>query len=80
MIRPGSLQFSRCTHFPFSNDVPSVFPLGGGGWRVICLWGQGGVQPRDASLTPAEAVEFVVAGLPDGCGPALEGPAELLPS
>ncbi|MFF3244846.1 DUF6193 family natural product biosynthesis protein [Streptomyces sp. NPDC002870] len=28
----------------------------------------------------AEAVDFVVAGLPDGCGPAVEGPAELLTS
>ena len=26
MISHGSLQFSRCTHYPFSNDVPSLFP------------------------------------------------------
>ncbi|MGC4985301.1 MULTISPECIES: DUF6193 family natural product biosynthesis protein [unclassified Streptomyces] len=79
MISHGSLGFSRCTHYPFSNDVPSLFPLGGGGWRVIGLVRQGGTPHQDA-FTPEEAVEFVVAGLPEGCGPAVEGPAMLLPS
>ncbi|MEV4612984.1 DUF6193 family natural product biosynthesis protein [Kitasatospora sp. NPDC049258] len=78
MISHGSLQFSRCTHHPFSGDVPSLFPLAGGGWRVVCLWGGGAIPHRDAA-TPEQAVEFVLAGLPEGCGPAVEGPAELLP-
>lgn len=51
---------------------------GGGRWRVAYQEGLGGVPHRDAS-TSAEAVEFFVAGLPEGCGPAVEGPAELLP-
>lgn len=75
LVGHGSLQFSRCTHRPFSGDVPSLFPLGNGGWRVHCLWAGDEIPPQDAA-TAAEAVSLVVAGLPATCGPAVEGPLD----
>ncbi|WP_392839287.1 DUF6193 family natural product biosynthesis protein [Streptomyces sp. LN500] len=35
LISHGSLQFSRCTHAPWSYDVPSLHPQLGGGWRAL---------------------------------------------
>ncbi|MFF7577469.1 DUF6193 family natural product biosynthesis protein [Streptomyces sp. ok210] len=35
-------------------------------------------MPDRIAQTPEEAIVLVVEGLPDGCGPAVEGPAGLL--
>ncbi|WP_326628094.1 MULTISPECIES: DUF6193 family natural product biosynthesis protein [unclassified Streptomyces] len=77
LISHGSLQFSRCTHTPWSYDVPSLHPQLGGGWRARPAH-KGRDIPDRYAQTPEEAVVFVVEGLPDGCGPAVEGPAGLL--
>ncbi|MYW69785.1 hypothetical protein GTY65_37860 [Streptomyces sp. SID8379] len=78
LISHGSLQFSRCTHAPWTHDVPSLAPQWGGGWRARRA-PEGRDIPDRHAHTPEEAVAFVVEGLPDGCGPAVEGPADLLP-
>ncbi len=77
LVSHGSLQFSRYTHDPCSHDVPSLHPLFGGGWAVRAGVNRSEVPDRDAA-TAAEAVEYLVSVLPEGCGPAVEGPAELL--
>ncbi|TRO57401.1 MULTISPECIES: DUF6193 family natural product biosynthesis protein [unclassified Streptomyces] len=77
LISHGSLQFSRCTRSPWSYDVPSLSPQLGGGWRALRAHKGRDIPDRHAQ-TPEEAVAFVVEGLPDGCGPAVEGPADLL--
>ncbi|MDK9500558.1 DUF6193 family natural product biosynthesis protein [Streptomyces katrae] len=70
MVSHGSLQFRRLTVSGPGSDVPSVFPLGEGRWRVICLWDQD-IPVRTAGNVE-EAVRLVVEGLPEGCGSALE--------
>ncbi|WP_420710794.1 DUF6193 family natural product biosynthesis protein [Streptomyces sp. NRRL S-146] len=35
MVTHGSLQFSRCTRFPWSQDLPSIFPYDGE--RYFCV-------------------------------------------
>ena len=64
----GGLQFSGTTRDPYTHDLPSIEPLRDG-WRV---------RGADASTlgevpTAPAAVALVVAHLPDGCGPAVEG-------
>lgn len=76
MVTHGSLQFSRCTRFPYSGDVPSIFPLQGGGWRVTSLWDPQ-IAHRDVA-TAEEAVVVVAAALPNDCAPAVEGDADAL--
>ncbi|MEV5611180.1 DUF6193 family natural product biosynthesis protein [Streptomyces sp. NPDC052225] len=78
LVSHGSLQFSRCTHAPWSQDVPSLFPQFGGGWKAARS-PAGRDVPDHPARTPRDVIAFVVAGLPDGCGPAVEGPADLLP-
>ncbi|WP_141753717.1 DUF6193 family natural product biosynthesis protein [Streptomyces luteocolor] len=78
LISHGSLQFSRCTQPPWTYDVPGLFPQWGGGWRAMRAI-KGRDIPDHGPQTPQKAVAFVVEGLPDGCGPAVEGPADLLP-
>ncbi|WP_455352651.1 DUF6193 family natural product biosynthesis protein [Streptomyces sp. SYSU K217416] len=78
LVSHGSLQFSRCVRFPLSNDVPALFPRIGGGFRVLRMW-----EPRGSDRhvvgeadSPTEAVALVVAHLPAGCGPAIDGTAD----
>lgn len=80
MVGHGSLQFSRCTHFPWSQDLPSIFPLGGKQFRVLRLH-----EPRGSgreriggAFTAEEAVETVAAHLPPGWGPAVDGTPDIL--
>ncbi|MGW4698671.1 DUF6193 family natural product biosynthesis protein [Kitasatospora cineracea] len=77
MISHGSLQFSRCTKFPWSRDVPSIFPGPGDGFEVHRLY------MRDeswvgAASTAQEAVRIVRENLPTGCGPAIDGTPDQL--
>ncbi|GAA1072189.1 hypothetical protein F4556_003344 [Kitasatospora gansuensis] len=75
LVSHGSLQFSRCTGFPWSKDVPSIFP-DHGGFRVIRLYEPGGQVI--GSLTADAAVELVVSHLPADCGPAIDGTPDVL--
>ncbi|MFJ9523167.1 DUF6193 family natural product biosynthesis protein [Kitasatospora sp. NPDC101801] len=68
--------FSRCTGFPWSRDVPSIFPDHGGRFRVIRLYEPGG--QIIGSLTADEAVELVASHLPADCGPAIDGTPDVL--
>jgi Family of unknown function (DUF6193) len=84
----GSLNFSRCTRFPYSWDLPVIDtiprawepPIDPGAevrftisWPPNSPYGTGHIA--DAS-SAAEAVAIVVAHLPAGCGPAIDGTAE----
>ncbi|WP_328546331.1 DUF6193 family natural product biosynthesis protein [Streptomyces platensis] len=78
LISHGSLHFSRCTAFPWTNDVPAVYPRSGGGFRVVRMnepVGSSRQTVGDAD-SAEEAVALVVAHLPPGCGPAVDGTAD----
>ncbi|MEU4220785.1 DUF6193 family natural product biosynthesis protein [Actinoplanes sp. NPDC026623] len=72
-----SLNFSRCTGFPYTHDVPVITPVAGRyrvtGWETRSPRG-----PADIGETgdPRDAVALVVANLPPGCGPAVAGTAD----
>lgn len=80
LVAHGSLQFSRCTRFPWSHDLPSVLPLHGCLFRVLRLGAEehsgGGLIGE--GYTAAEAVAVLVAHLPAGCGPAVAGRPDVL--
>ncbi|GAA1130253.1 DUF6193 family natural product biosynthesis protein [Kitasatospora arboriphila] len=80
LVSHGSLQFSRCTRFPWSHDLPSIFPNGERRFRVLRLHEpQGsGREQISGSVTAHEAVELVASHLPAGCGPALDGTPDVL--
>ncbi|MEU5891703.1 DUF6193 family natural product biosynthesis protein [Streptomyces sp. NPDC047461] len=83
LVSHGSLQFSRCTRFPWSQDLPSIFPYDGEGlFRVRRLHvphGSGREQIGGPATADA-AVELVASHLPPGCGPALGGTPDALES
>ncbi|NED08230.1 hypothetical protein G3I55_42095 [Streptomyces sp. SID6648] len=77
MVSHGVLYLSRCTEWPWSRDIPTAFRQGGGGYRVR--------RQSDQSLlgvvdTLEEAYVLIAASLPDGCGPAIAGTPDDLPS
>ncbi|WP_328907356.1 DUF6193 family natural product biosynthesis protein [Streptomyces sp. NBC_00234] len=82
LVSHGSLQFSRCTCFPWSQDLPSIFPHGERHFRV--LWPHeprgSGREQGGGAVTADEAVELVASHLPPGCGPALDGTPDDLES
>ena len=85
LVSHGSLQFSRCTRFPWSQDLPRIFPLFGGRFRVRQLHeprgsGQEGVGEADSAEADSaeEAVKLVASHLPAGCGPAVDGTPDVL--
>ncbi|MFJ1709958.1 DUF6193 family natural product biosynthesis protein [Kitasatospora sp. NPDC088346] len=79
MVGHGSLQLSRCTKFPWSKDLPSVFPTLDGGFRIHRLYMRDKSWVADVS-TPQEAVRFVRDNIPEGCGPAIDGtPDQIAP-
>ncbi|CAM5682667.1 DUF6193 family natural product biosynthesis protein [Streptomyces microflavus] len=70
MVSHGVLYLSRCTGYPWSRDVGTAFPQGGGGYRVR--------RESDKALlgevdTMDEAYKLIAATLPEGCGPAVDG-------
>ncbi|MFI7893491.1 DUF6193 family natural product biosynthesis protein [Streptomyces sp. CACIS-1.16CA] len=70
MVSHGVLYLSRCTKWPWTNDVGTAYPLVEGGYRVR--------RTSDKSLlgvvdTVEEAYALIAASLPDGCGPAVDG-------
>jgi hypothetical protein len=78
LISHGSLQFSRCTRYPWSRDVPALFRRRAGGFSVIRMWetGESGRREVGVAETATEAVELLVATLPEAWGPAIEGTAD----
>lgn len=64
-----SLNFSRCTGFPYTNDVPVVTPVDGK-YRVTWWKTRSPHGPADIGETdnPRDAVALVVAHLPPECG------------
>ncbi|MFJ5046989.1 DUF6193 family natural product biosynthesis protein [Streptomyces sp. NPDC088719] len=78
LISHGSLQFSRCTRYPWSRDVPSLFRRSDGSFSVIRLWETGGSGLREAGVadTASQAVALLSATLPEDWGPAIEGTAD----
>ncbi|MGW7095763.1 DUF6193 family natural product biosynthesis protein [Streptomyces sp. NPDC054874] len=78
LISHGSLQFSRCTRYPWSRDVPSLFRRRDGRFSVIRLWetGESGLREVGVADTAPEAVTLLSAILPEDWGPAIEGTAD----
>ncbi|MFD4143429.1 DUF6193 family natural product biosynthesis protein [Streptomyces sp. NPDC058572] len=72
-VSHGILYLSRCTGFPASHDVPLVYPVVEGGFRVT---GRAGAGALGDTSTVEEAFALVVANLPEGCGPAIIGTAD----
>ncbi len=70
VVAHGSLQFRRRTISGPGSDIPSIFPMADSRWRVISLWDP--EIPVRTAGTAEEAVGLVVAGLPKGCGGAVE--------
>ncbi|GAA3243849.1 DUF6193 family natural product biosynthesis protein [Actinocorallia longicatena] len=73
----SSLNLSRCTRFPYSADLPVIYPLADR--RFTIFWASGspyGTGHIAEADTAADAVAVVVARLPAGCGPAIDGTAE----
>ncbi|MFF7648965.1 DUF6193 family natural product biosynthesis protein [Streptomyces sp. NPDC007983] len=71
-VSHGVMFFSRCTGFPAAHVGGQVSPEGARRFRVRGPLGGATLGVVD---TPEEAFELVVANLPEGCGPAIEGTA-----
>ncbi|MFF1300941.1 MULTISPECIES: DUF6193 family natural product biosynthesis protein [unclassified Streptomyces] len=80
LVSHGSLQFSRCTRFPWSQDLPMIFPLFGERFRVSRLHEPQGSEQEEAGEADSaeEAVKLVASHLPAGCGPAVDGTPDVL--
>jgi hypothetical protein len=80
LVSHGSLQFSRCTRFPWSQDLPMIFPLFGRRFRVRRLHEPRGSGREEAGEADSaeEAVKLVASHLPAGCGPAVDGTPDVL--
>lgn len=69
MVSHGALYFSRCTQYPWTHDVAALFPRPGG----FHVFRHSDTTVLGEPDTAEEAVELVVANLPDHCGPAVDG-------
>ncbi|MFE6554098.1 DUF6193 family natural product biosynthesis protein [Streptomyces sp. NPDC057746] len=71
-----SLNFSRCTGFPYTHDVPVITPVDGK-YRVTWWKNRPPHGPADIGETdnPRYAFALVLAHLPCTCGPAVAGTA-----
>ncbi|MFG2820890.1 DUF6193 family natural product biosynthesis protein [Kitasatospora sp. NPDC048365] len=72
----NSLNFSRCTGFPYTHDIPVITPANGR-YRVTWWHTRSPHGPADIgeAESPDEAVALVLAHLPHNCGPAVAGTA-----
>ncbi|MDX2854214.1 DUF6193 family natural product biosynthesis protein [Streptomyces sp. PA03-3a] len=66
----GALMFSRCTGFPFSQDVSAIYPLGD---RRYAVHHRGEPFSREPGYTAQEAAAVVVARMPEIWGPTVAG-------
>ncbi|MCT6775278.1 DUF6193 family natural product biosynthesis protein [Streptomyces sp. CS7] len=69
-VSHGALYFSRCIHYPRTKDVGTLLRRAGDGFMVH--------RQSDGTIlgepdTVEEAVALIVANLPEGCGPAIDG-------
>lgn len=78
LVSHGSLQFSRCTEFPWTRDIPALFPSGGGGYVVIRMDEPNGSERHKVGWveTLEEAAALIVAEIPAEWGPAIHGTAD----
>ena len=67
----ATLHLSRCTGYPYTNDLPYVEPLGEGSFNVIEPTGR-----QYTAVSATDAVALLLAALPPGYGPAVAGTAE----
>ncbi len=71
-----TLNFSRCTGFPYTHDVPVISPGTNGKYRITWWHDRSPDGPAIAVAdSPYDAVAVVIAHLPDNCGPAVAGAA-----
>ncbi|MFK4041805.1 DUF6193 family natural product biosynthesis protein [Nonomuraea wenchangensis] len=71
-----TLNFSRCTGFPYTHDIPVISPTTDGNYRVTWWHDRSPDGPAIAETDdPHDAVAVVIAHLPDNCGPAIAGTA-----
>ncbi|WP_406481255.1 DUF6193 family natural product biosynthesis protein [Streptomyces platensis] len=72
-----TLNFSRCTGFPYTHDIPVITPANGS-YRVTWWHTRSPHGPADIGEAdiPDDAVALVIALLPHNCGPAVAGTAE----
>ncbi len=76
-----SLNFSRCTGFPYTYDIPMIDHRPNGTYRVVWWHDRSPDGPAIEEADNAhDAVAVVIAHLPDGCGPAVAGTASDLDS
>lgn len=69
-----TLNFSRCTGFPYTHDIPVITPCTDGAYRVTWWPDRSPEGPAIAEVTnPHDAIAEVMAHLPDDCGPAVAG-------
>jgi hypothetical protein len=77
----GHFCFSRCTSYPFTRDLPEVWPdlPFGAPPDAPVKYSVFGDRVKDRGpFTAEEAVKAVVAALPPNCGPAVQGTKEYL--
>ncbi|MFI5527298.1 DUF6193 family natural product biosynthesis protein [Kitasatospora sp. NPDC051853] len=71
-----TLNFSRCTGFPYTHDVPVITPVHGKHrvtwWKTRSPHGPADIGETD---NPRDAVALVLVHLPADCGPAVAGTA-----
>ncbi|MGW7313119.1 DUF6193 family natural product biosynthesis protein [Streptomyces sp. NPDC054865] len=65
-----ALLFSRCTGFPFSQDVSAIYPLGN---HRYVVQHRGEPFLREPCYTAQDAAALVVARMPETWGPAVAG-------
>lgn len=67
----GTLSFSRCTEYPFTDDCPSIQPFGGGKYRITLI-----DETTHEISGASAAARFVAENLPDGTRRAIVGTAD----
>ncbi|MFF3556507.1 DUF6193 family natural product biosynthesis protein [Streptomyces tsukubensis] len=75
LVSHGSLSFSRCIRFPWLDDVGTIYRRGEG--YLVRRASDGAVLGTPATVE--EAVDLIVANLPAGTGPAIDGTADDVP-
>ncbi|MEV5831578.1 DUF6193 family natural product biosynthesis protein [Spirillospora sp. NPDC052242] len=69
-----TLNFSRCTGFPYTHDIPVIDPRPDGTYRVAWWRDRSPDGPAIGEAdNPQDATALVHASLPDDCGPAIAG-------
>lgn len=64
--------FSRCTGFPYTNDIPLVAPAGSDLYQIVDYNQTKVFAEGNAEFIAEKLIEF----LPPGCGPAVKGTAK----